>query len=488
MLAEDGADRQRWTRGDGWLTVDAGYEVADRRWLRLARDPAGARASAVVALDGLIPLPSGALRWRYDRADTLPEEWRVPLLPAETAEVMAILLEQEGWEATGTMTMGPAQVQRFTRGRQSVATAVWPTNGGAAELAVGESGCLPFNGGSGPSAWRELSVYLDAVPAPPGARIVAFDYSSEDDRATEEWLAACTDLDFFTAVLGERLGEAGWTAPPGTAWRVPGGQERTAAPPDDLPGVFYAARTHEDSALRVQVARQAMGRLAPAGSSLLFDDLPLPPGSVADHLRTDTDDGWQFLESYSHGFGGDVVGFYRQAMVERGWAYERGHDFVAGVEEVYFAGGEDVVVRVHHDEAALELGRRRVCESGEPVPPGDIGLESRHLLEMPVYPGAVYVGFSDSEETYRVYCADLDLIVTWYRAALERGNWALAGTVGPEDRFHRELMFVRPEERELPPEERTAWAEVMVDRDWPYEYTLTLRRDPGGERPQPGTP
>jgi hypothetical protein len=100
-----------------------------------------------------------------------------------------------------------------------------------------------------------------------------------------------------------------------------------------------------------------------------------------------------------------------------------------------------------------------------------------------VYPGASYAGFDGAEEQYRLTCADLGLMADWYRSVMEQGDWRLAFTEGPEDAFNRLLHFVRPGEVALPPAARTAWAEVVLERPWPYHYVLRLRRDPGGILP-----
>jgi hypothetical protein len=99
-----------------------------------------------------------------------------------------------------------------------------------------------------------------------------------------------------------------------------------------------------------------------------------------------------------------------------------------------------------------------------------------------VLPGAVYVGYDAPVERYRLNCADLGLVTDWYRARMEEGDWALAGTELPNAR-RRELLFVRPDELSLPHQERTAWARVDVERVWPYRYEIDLSRDPGGLRP-----
>jgi len=133
--------------------------------------------------------------------------------------------------------------------------------------------------------------------------------------------------------------------------------------------------------------------------------------------------------------------------------------------------------------STVRLARRRVCPGDAPVPPTGPSEGARHMGEMPVYPGAAFESFSGTEESYQVTCAGLDVLVGWYRATMERGDWALAGTVGPEDRFERRLLFVRPDEKALPPERRSAWAEISLERPWPYHYRIALRRDPGGITP-----
>jgi hypothetical protein len=102
---------------------------------------------------------------------------------------------------------------------------------------------------------------------------------------------------------------------------------------------------------------------------------------------------------------------------------------------------------------------------------------------MLVYPAAEYAGYEVGEERYGVRCAETGLIADWYRVMLERGDWALVSTEFPDDPLRRRLRFARPAEIARPPELRTAWAEVAITRDWPYVFTVRLRRDPTGILP-----
>ena len=111
------------------------------------------------------------------------------------------------------------------------------------------------------------------------------------------------------------------------------------------------------------------------------------------------------------------------------------------------------------------------------------GDRARFLAEMAAFPGASYEWYADGVERYLVRCTSLDQLQDWYRQAMERGDWSLAMIVGPGDPFARTLSFVRPDERSVPPGLRTAWAEVALERTWPYSYRLSLRRDPDGILP-----
>jgi hypothetical protein len=160
-----------------------------------------------------------------------------------------------------------------------------------------------------------------------------------------------------------------------------------------------------------------------------------------------------------------------------------------GAGMVFHANGEESFVEPGVPAPGhVTLSRRRVCPSDRPVAPGPAGSPSPRLSEMVVYPGAVHDGYRDGWEWYRVTCADLGVMVDWYRAAMERGEWRLAATEGPMDPFRRRLLFVRPTEIGVPPEQRTAVAEVDLAREWPYQFRLALRRDPGGVLPLPLAP
>jgi len=488
-LADDADDYREWARGDAWLIVQPEYEVGGNEYLRLVRDAGGARSAPATALDGAVPLPPHVERWRYDRADYLTEEWRLPLDPEAAGAAMAELLADFGWRETAAVDVGAARMIAYSDDRQSVVIGLWSRPGGESELALGRGECLPADDGGGTAAWRSTSVYLADVPAPPGARLTGYRRGAVEAKALETWTSDCADIDLLTAALSGRLASGSWSQPLSLAARYPGEGHVVALPADDSDPVSFALRSLDgSSAIDIALSRAESGRRLPTGASLLFDDLPLPPGADARELQIDTADGWGYSELYALPEGLDGPPFFKEAMPANGWTFERGSAIEADSPlQVYFADGEEVIVAFPASvPGTVRLARRRVCESAEPVPPDDVGTPSRHLLEMQVYPGAQPTGYAGGSERHYLACAGLDLVSQWYRTAMEAGDWSLAGTVGPDDPFHRELLFVRPGERPLPPEERTAWAEVLVDRDWPYQYTLTLRRDPGGVRTSPG--
>jgi len=393
----------------------------------------------------------------------------------------------EGWAVVGDeASVAEARVVVLRRENRDVSVAVWPDEADVAVVGIGDGGCTPAGAEQGVAA--EESVYLEGVPVPPASILESFVFDADKGHAVETWRGECLDLDLAAAALAARLAEEGWSTPPGTTVRAPGLTSTTAAPADDSASVSIEALVHQDRSLSTMIERDGSGRRVPRGSSLLFDDLPLPAGSAAIRLVTNTHDGWAYEEKYSLPDALDAADYFRAAMADRGWRRDRSHEVPRGAADVYFAGGVEVVVHTAGDDSpTVELKRRRICPSGEPTPPAGEGLPARRLEELRVYPGSVYLRFEEGEdggsELYDVRCTSLDFVAGWYRRILEQGSWSLAGTVGPEDRFHRELTFVRPDERLVPPAERSAWARVTLDRFWPYQIELRLQRDPGGVLP-----
>jgi hypothetical protein len=156
---------------------------------------------------------------------------------------------------------------------------------------------------------------------------------------------------------------------------------------------------------------------------------------------------------------------------------------------VFYRDGEELLVSASPDNGStVAIGRRRTCPTGDAVPVPDEGGRARYLAEMPVFPGADFQSYEDGAEDYVVRCTSLEQLEDWYRRALERGTWAMAMIVGPSDPVTRTLTFVRPDERALPPDQRTAWAEVTLARPWPYTYRLLHRRDAAGAVPGTAAP
>jgi hypothetical protein len=260
-----------------------------------------------------------------------------------------------------------------------------------------------------------------------------------------------------------------------------------AAERDRTPVVTITGHPSGGGTLSLKLEQDASGRRRPEGSSLLFDDLPVPHGVDVLSMERDLAEGWDFRERYAPVVAiEDLSAWYLTAMADRGWVFERLEPRAGDAAQVYHADGEEILIGFVDGAGAsteIVLSRRRVCESGAPVAVAPEGPEARRLLEVPVYPGSEFVGFSLPEESYEVTCASLDGVTDWYRAAMEAGDWRLAAIEGPSEPLQRRLLFVRPSEVGLPPEERTAWAQVDLERLWPYLYAIRLRRDPGGIKP-----
>ncbi len=484
-LVEDRPGGQRWVHYDGWLEVSyrQGFDQVER--LRLARPRGAASAPNGVALDPSVPLPNDVVRWRYDRTDLLTEEFHIAR-PVETARVeLADALARASWVGGEAVCLGETVLTSYSRGDERLLTSVRPVSGGVSEIGVGRGSCLPES--ELPGA-RAESVYLHGVPAPPGMRIAGYERRPVSRDATERWHGECVDLDLFAAAFLERLSGSGWSPViggrlGGEALHDPAALYLELASREGGPLLWVAARPAGGGAAVVTLQAPDGVRSVTEGSSLLFDDLPLPDSADALRLERDLPEGWDFRERYTVP-GGTVDGlgaWFQRQMTVAGWTFERLEPPVSGPDQAYFSGGEEVLVGFEvHTDATVALSRRRICPSGLPVRPPPEGEPARRLREVPVYPGAAYEGFDAPIERYRVECAGLALVVDWYHAAMERGNWKLAAIEGPEDPIERRLEFARPDELSLPPEERTAWAEVHVVRAWPYQYVLDLRRDAAG--------
>jgi hypothetical protein len=488
-LASDTGAVQRWRRGRQWLEVwPPGVEGV--RWLRLVREPGVPARAGDATLDGAVPLPAGGSRRRYDRADLLVEELAFDGSPADVTTRLVDLLASQGWAAEGAFARSDATVTVFARGAEHVLASARGLPGGATELGVGSVDCAAAYERSRGRPERTECPYLDGVPAPPETWIAGYAARAPAGEATERWAGACLDLDDFRRVLASRLAVRGWSLVPGDATRAPGTLHAVAAPPDDAEPITVDARPLSGGGLEVLVARAAAGRRPVAGTSLLFDDLVVPPTADAFSLTTDVTGDWAFDETYvvDAAAAPALDRFFRRGMTDVGWRFDRLEPPGAGPGLVFARAGETVRVdldRLVEGRAAIGLARRRTCTSDQPEIPAGDGAPARHLAEMPVVPGAAYDGLDAARERYRLECASLDGLVAWYRRAMERGPWVLASTVGPEDPDVRVLLFVRPEERSKPPEARTAWAQVQLARPWPYRFTVTLARDPGGVLPAP---
>ncbi len=492
-LATAGAAGGRWTRpGGGWIDVHYGVGADGVLRLELRRDPDGVAPpgdGSLVLPD--LALPAGAVRLRYDRADLLPEEFGFALTAAEARLAVERALGRDGWRETSVQASEVATLLRFRRGEEAALVSVRPVGLEASEVGLGATDCEPLSLAGPVEPPSGQSVYLSDVSAPADMRLVGYERDALAGTAAERWLGTCSDLDLVLAGHLGRLRGAGWRLSLGAPDRRPGGASLQLGLPTGLP-LSVEFRTVPDGAAEAMIRRpEAARRLPTARASLLWPDVPLPPGSDAWQLTTETADGWQWRERYRvpAAMAGSLASWYRSEMMESSWRFDRLDPADLGPGQVYYRDGEELWVQPRPGPAPeVSLARRRTCAGAEPVAPPALGQPARWLAELLVYPGAELEDFAVPAERYRTRCAATALIADWYRTMLERGNWALVSTLHPNDPSQRLLTFARPWERTWPPEQRTAWAEVEIERLWPYHHRIVLRRDPTGILPGAGAP
>ena len=473
------AGSQVWQRDGQQLRLDLPVGGPDGRWLRLTRDAGGARPTGGRCLAMDVPLPAAAVRWRFDRSDLLAEEVHLALPLDAAREAVDRVLAAAGWRSGQAVRLAGATVARYTGGPTPLLVSFREATPERTEVGLGDLDCLAA---VTRAAWAE-SVYLEAVPAPADSEISGYARDAPDG-STERWRAGCHDLDLMLAEATAAWAARDWVMPLPERRRGPGSL-RLVGQPGDGPAVTLEARALPAGQVEVLLTRPAAGRRAASGRSLLFADLPLPAGADAREFVHDPRGAWTWRETYDVlPAAPALLAWFRQPMAAFGWRHERTFQDDTGPAAVYSSAGEELLLTAPGtDGTRVEIRRRRVCSSGEPVPVPAEGGRARHLAEMPVFPGAAYDGFEAPVERYRVQCTSLDQLGAWYRAALERGNWVLAMVVGPEDPLERTLVFVRPEERSLPPERRSARAEVVLERAWPFQFVLHHSRDAAGVRP-----
>ncbi len=480
----------QWHHYHGWLTVQFVQTADGARRLQLSRNVEAAARPEGTTLESGLPLPGAVRRVRFDRLDLLTEELEFEGDIAQARRSVVRVLADSGWLLEREATVGGAEVLGFTSGNEpdQVVLSLRSLDGEGAEIGIGRAQCWPVAPEAATGGF--WSVYLDNVPSPPGTSIVSFERSEGSVLAIEHWQGACHDLDLLAALYEAAFDSAGWAFhwgdEPGSALREPGRLDFGVSPPEGGLPIAVTARTKGDGSLAVTLERDEEGRRRPDGTSLLFDDIPLPRESDPIQMEQNLPDGWHYREWYSvvGAVVSDLPQWFRAELPELGWKFERLEPSGQGPSLVHHAGGEELLVAFGSaDDPQVVVSRRRICESEEPVSVPENGSPARNLSEMPVYPGAEFVGFDAPEEAYEVACASLAGLGEWYWRAMERGEWQLAATEGPDDPMRRWLLFVRPDEIELPPAERTAWAEVELIRQWPYQYRISLSRDPGGVQP-----
>jgi hypothetical protein len=437
-----------------------------------------------------VPLPSGTTRLRYDRLDVLTEEVVMAAAADDAVVALRRVLEGSRWRLGPSRETSEGVVTVFEGPAGRLTTAVRPGASGSI-IGLGLAPCDLLSVEPGDLE----SVYLDGVPAPPYCRLVGYDRDGEEG-AEERWSAACADLDLVAEGLTRRWSARDWRVADRRSERRSGALDVTVDPAAGGPLDVSARAVVPDGwqggagtgAADVALSREKAERRPTSGLSLLWPDVAVPPGSDAVSLDMDPGAAWPVVETYQVE-GRSWLAWFRVALPGLGWEHERDVRTDEAELGVFFAGGEEL--RIGAPVARpdrLTVARRRVCDSGEPVIATEPGAPARHLADMPVYPGAGFTDYRDPDERYSLTCSGMDELAAWYRDAMERGDWALAVTVGPEDRFERTLHFVRPGERHLPPEQRTAWGEVVLRRVWPYHYEIVLRRDPTGVRPFASAP
>lgn len=432
---------------------------------------ADSAAAADLSLAGSVPIPPSTRR-RYDPLDLVVEEVWVSDDALVAYQSFSSTLTAAGWHPDEDRRYGDLRMGRFVKETERVLLAAWnDLEGIGSEVAIGPAGCLPP-----PELPATRSVYLDNVPGPPGAQLVGYQRTDGDSLSVESWRQGCIDLDLFGALMVAAAGQ-GWAAQKEP--RIPGGLTLSLVPSVG-PTVTVSARPIAGGQTAVDLSRHEGGRATTKGSSLLSPDVPLPMVADARSMTVDAP-GWSHREEYDvPAFSAVAAAIWlREHLPTQGWDFERTEPETDGTGLVFFSGGEELLIEL--SEGAIALQRRRACPDGlGRIPAGD-AVESRWLLEVPVVPGAAYDGWDGVLERYRLTCADLGLLVDWYRVQMEEGNWALAGT-GIPSATARDLLFVRPAELGTPHEMRSAWANIVLRRAWPYHYEITLSRDPGGIR------
>lgn len=473
------AGGQSWVRQDAWLRVEL-PSGGGSRWLRLTRDVEGVSPGDGRSLVADLPLPPGAVRWRYDRSDVLAEELRLSSPAAQAAHELDAALAAEGWLRQDETALTGARLWRYDLDdRVPILVTVRPLAEGGTEVGLGTTDCVSRSSAGS----HAESVYLEGVPAPAGSTLTAFD-REPDGGGVERWLSPCQDLDLLIASAVSSWSTRGWSAVASGSRRGAGSAYLfgTSAPST---GVGLEARALPAGAVDVRLMRPADGCRPTSGVSLLDSDLPVPTGAESEQLRIEAADAWPQRETYGVPDGvSRTAAWVGPAMVALGWLPER-EDAATSAAQVFHRGGEEVLASITADEGVrLTWSRRRVCPSDQIGSVSSDGGRARYLAEMPVFPGATYDWYLDGVEEYVARCTSLDQLEDWYRRALERGDWSLATVVGSGDRFTRTLVFVRPAERSLPPALRSAWAEVKLERTWPYSYRLRHTRDSTGVLPR----
>jgi hypothetical protein len=305
----------------------------------------------------------------------------------------------------------------------------------------------------------------------------------------ERWRSACGDLDVMAAAYQAELLRGGWQLRPDGFRRWPAAVILDFQPLAAGLPAMATLRPLGQGGVELSLRRAEAGRRRPERASLLFADVPLPSASDAWHMEVDTVDGWQWRETYRFPADLDsrIAAWFRTELRATAWRFERLEPAGDGPAQVYGAGGEELLVSFATGTTpTVTLSRRRVCPTDQPVAPPASGSPARRVAEMLAYPGAAFVGFEADTEHYAVRCADTGLVADWYHIMMERGNWLLVSSEYPGDPQRRRLTFARPKEIAWPPERRTAWAVVDVQRLWPYQYAIGLRRDPSGVLPGQG--
>lgn len=478
----------RWERAGGaWLSLRYGPGADGPLRLALTRDVAGVRPTGGRSLVDGVPLPEAARRTGFDAVDLLAEALEFPATPAAARAALSAALGAAGWREVAVASLSEATYVLFDRSAVRLLAAFRPLADGA-QIDLGRAACMPQALPLMDAVVPARSVYLAELPLPAGLELVGFERLVASREALERWRGSCGDLDVLAAALRAELASGGWQLRPDGFRRWPGAVMLDVQPLLGTP-VAATLRPLGQGVVELALRRAEVGRRHPERTSLLWSDLPLPTASDAWQLETNTVDGWQWRETYRFppDLDSRVAAWFRSAMRSTPWQFERLEPAGEGPAQVYGADGEELLVNfVSGTTPTVVLARRRICPGAQPVAPPASGVPARRVAELLVYPGAAYAGFESDTEHYTVSCAATGLIADWYHVLLERGNWRLVSSEYPGDVQRRRLRFARPDEIAWPPDRRSAWAEVEVQRPWPYQYALRLRRDPGGVLPGQG--